>query len=481
MLLHDEYMAKYPHNPSKVISFVLMVTFGLLMLVVAFATWKGGSFELRSKAATQDVLLKAWSFDTNAEGWVAKDVGSSSAGGGSLTLVVGPNASTSREDEYCTGSKKRGNYKCRTRTITTAFDPRIEHAGVQTVLRYPGNRFSLKMSVTPGGAFSKGSEWIKNPRITPIPITVYVSYKLQGRSVFEPAVPLKTVANGSLQEVVFDFPKAYSLKRVDEIQISFKELRGMANTRILVDEIRIIGLKNLGTTATVKGIVEKASEEVKGSLYRLRVAAQPKDTVYLLLQAPQPTCVPGVPCPRIGQRLIEFESYVGKEVEVRGDVDMQSEKGTENPDNIPYTSGPILYVSSISLVTTGPTATPTTTSRPTPVAEIACAPLVKKFAEDSIAPPKIVNNTVHYNWGGIEEKWFQDAKNQWYYIYLADVAREPTVNGVALTPDKSIVRRWSNGLSNNPDTTDDFSKDAFITFEWPVCYSAISPTYTFPE
>ena len=65
-------MAIKHDSSTRILTFVLTVTFGLVAVVIAYATFKGGSFELRSKAAQEEVVLKQWTFDANAEGWNQK-------------------------------------------------------------------------------------------------------------------------------------------------------------------------------------------------------------------------------------------------------------------------------------------------------------------------------------------------------------------------------------------------------------------------
>ena len=55
-------MVRKYDSSTRVLTFVLTVAFGLLSAVIAYASFKGGSFELRSKAATEEIILKQWAF-----------------------------------------------------------------------------------------------------------------------------------------------------------------------------------------------------------------------------------------------------------------------------------------------------------------------------------------------------------------------------------------------------------------------------------
>ena len=58
LLLIVVLMRKSTDSSNRVISFVLTIAFGLLILVVGYAMLKGGVFQLRSKAATEESIIK---------------------------------------------------------------------------------------------------------------------------------------------------------------------------------------------------------------------------------------------------------------------------------------------------------------------------------------------------------------------------------------------------------------------------------------
>lgn len=68
-------MARRIHSPTaKVFTLVLAIAFGLIVLTVSYAAFKGG-FELRSKAAQEGTIVKAWEFNgTTTEGWTGGTV-----------------------------------------------------------------------------------------------------------------------------------------------------------------------------------------------------------------------------------------------------------------------------------------------------------------------------------------------------------------------------------------------------------------------
>lgn len=62
-------MDRPSYDSSRVISFVLMIAFGLLATVVGYATLRGGAFDLRSRASMDEKRSGSWDFSKNAEGW----------------------------------------------------------------------------------------------------------------------------------------------------------------------------------------------------------------------------------------------------------------------------------------------------------------------------------------------------------------------------------------------------------------------------
>lgn len=62
-------MASSRKNTSHPVQIALMIVFGLLVLIAGYAVLNGGIFEVRSKAALGENIVKRWEFDTSADGW----------------------------------------------------------------------------------------------------------------------------------------------------------------------------------------------------------------------------------------------------------------------------------------------------------------------------------------------------------------------------------------------------------------------------
>jgi len=129
-------MANYAKNSSRVITFVLMIAFALLAGVIGYATFKGGAFELRSRAAKEEVILKQWTFDSTKEGWVARDLASDTVRAGNYTLVIGKDIAAPCRGQVCP-------------QIARLLSPLIEHTSVATTLKYPLNKFKIRLSISP--------------------------------------------------------------------------------------------------------------------------------------------------------------------------------------------------------------------------------------------------------------------------------------------------------------------------------------------
>lgn len=342
-------MMKLSRRSPNVISLVLLITFGLLAAVIGYATIKGGNFELRSKAATKDILLKQWTFDAGSQEWTAGDWGSQSAGKGVYSLVVDTKTERREQKEVCTGSKKRGNEKCRNKTVVTPLDPHLLRGSVDTVLLYPQNRFGIKLSVTLPA--TETSPLAKKPAKTPV--TFSVRYKMEGKSTFENPVPLTVNANAGIQDVAFAFPKGMSLKKITDIRISFADIKSRAGAVIVVDDIRLVGLKEVDKGDTVIGFVTKvAGDSQEGAnpraAYRLRgyyeKQTDKKLHLFVLMPGWDPIdCPPGKACPQIAKRIqVNLEEFVGKDVIVTGTV-------SDSDPSITGNGMQILYVTSIEL------------------------------------------------------------------------------------------------------------------------------------
>lgn len=392
-------MAKYKQQSSNVISFVLMIAFAFFVAVTGYVMVKGGSFELRSKAAQQEVILKQWTFQNQKgnEGWDAADFLSAIVEGGNYSLVVGSKTEEIRYgEEECTGSEKRGNYKCKTPSSTYVFSPRIHHDAVNVSLKYAYHRFKIRLKlnsmpsgikpspiceleppcaylktpckyaqqgvtycprVGPSAGTSAGSGGVPpsgTQRVFKVPVQIF--YRLQGKNTDEAPVTIMALADGAMHDYSFNFPKELSLKKIVSMKISFAALRTQAKARVDIADMSIVGLKEVRPTVTkvpapaktYRGVVTKHNVDTTYP-YRLSVTsgercggARCPSTVYLLSNAA------GID--------FDFKKYVNKQVVVVGVVkseDYDERAGTR----LPGESLPILIVSKISLAV-APTVSP---------------------------------------------------------------------------------------------------------------------------
>lgn len=253
-------MVRKHDSSTRVLTFVLTVAFGLLSAVIAYASFKGGSFELRSKAATEEVILKQWTFDKVAEGWGAKDFLSSAVSGGMYKLTVNSKQQIAEYKQECTTNPKQKKQVCKQVRVMRDLSPRLVNTSVQTNLLYPINKFRIRLSA--GSPSSSGrlptlkekqENEIRNkpsPPQSAYPITLKVSQKYQGKKVSETEQQISAVADAKEHEYSFDFPKDSSLKRVDELQITFVGLGTQAGTYVSINDISLIGLKEVKPTIT---------------------------------------------------------------------------------------------------------------------------------------------------------------------------------------------------------------------------------------
>lgn len=380
-------MANYKKSASstKILTFVLTVVFGLLAAVVAFATFRNGSFELRTKAAAEEVVLKQWLFEKDTEGWNAQDVGKSTVRGGNYSLEIGKKSELVRPQEVCTGKEKN---KCRIRNVVTPLSPRVEHAAVETVLKYVQHKLRIRMALVfpqstrpPGCQPPPTCAYLREPckyerpgvtfchkdtiqkvqenvgtgreqRLTNIPMSV--SYRLQGKQVFETALGFVGIIDGTVREYSLDLPKEVSLKRIDELRVSFGDLRKEAGARVDIADISIIGLKEVSKPPQgqiYQGLVIKNAASEASMPYVLTVgnpSVEGRNMMYRLAQENTiQGCPVGILC-KLRSRPIEidFGQYVGKYVEVMG-TQGKSREWTDTEKN--PASQPIIYVTSIKL------------------------------------------------------------------------------------------------------------------------------------
>lgn len=409
-------MAQRTDSSTRVITFVLMVVFAILSGVVIYAAWKGGSNDIRSRAASEEIILKQWTFDAGSEGWSAKDEGSSYVKGGNFSIVIGPKGEIRKQEYQCTGTKKNGNYRCKNKVTNTVLDPRMENDSVGVALQYPVNRFRIRFLATkpaapsptctlpPPCAYLKspcrymkanvsycpiGREYEARPltdknvdsqfskqvpgTVSKMPVTV--SYRYDGRNAFEDPVQLVAVADGSFQEYSFDFPSTAKLKKVAALEISFGSMRFQPNMRIDVDTISLVGVKETKPTdhtQTVTGIVEQGESFAggKAGTYYLYGRANTFETTdalakeaylvkgmrYLLVNGSASQCPAGAFCKMIARPSIDFSQFVGKQVVATGfvsdPVKITQTKDAPMPDQARIMSVPTLAVTSMRLLDT---------------------------------------------------------------------------------------------------------------------------------
>ena len=246
-------MAIKKHDSStRVLTFVLTIAFGLVAAVIAYATFNGGSFDLRSKAATEEIILKQWTFNTNAEGWQAKDFLSSAVSGGIYTLTVHP---TYKQECTTQGKGRTARQICKQVRAMRELTPQIFNTSVATNLMYPVNKFRIRLAVLapkatagrpPTGENGKTVSF-QSPQAV-YPFTIKVTQKYQGKKLSDADQQISAIADGKEHEYSFEFSRALNLKRVDELQIQFVSLPRDANTVVSINDIALIGMKEVRPT-----------------------------------------------------------------------------------------------------------------------------------------------------------------------------------------------------------------------------------------
>ncbi len=193
-------MAKYKPESSKVISFVLMIAFALFVVVIGYATYKGGSFELRSKAAQEDYVVKRWEFDGAENDWV----------GSGITLEV-----------------KDGMLKTKVTDPNTA---KIAVGGAAATLTKGKKKIQLVLAVmSPNGGAYK----------------FHLRYKTRNGTNWSSWLPVKGVADGTAQTYSVTLANTLSTIIMDKIELKFSGMPKDATVNI--DSIRIISTKAAGT------------------------------------------------------------------------------------------------------------------------------------------------------------------------------------------------------------------------------------------
>lgn len=243
-------MAHRKRNTSHITVLAFTLIIGLVMAVAGYVTYKGGLFELRSKAASKEIILKQWTFNKSKEGWKAVGFVKSGVSSGIYSLVI-------NTKEY--------------------LRPRITHESVNVLLRYPVNTFRLRVSVTtplnalprptcvlpprcannnPPCVYQKpgvfycpletgGRESVaqKKPflpsELSYVPVSVL--YRLQDSKSFSELPSVRMLADGRMRSYNFTFPKETYRKRINEIQVVFADSRTPISASMNIDTISVAG------------------------------------------------------------------------------------------------------------------------------------------------------------------------------------------------------------------------------------------------
>lgn len=243
-------------SSTRVLTIVLTVAFALISLVIAYAAFTGGSFDLRSKAATHSFPLKTWEFTSSDEGWKALDVGTTSVSQRKYSIDLRQDAS---------------------------LKPRLENDALDFTLLYPRNRIDVqltlpKLVITPtptpactplprqcprnnkpcqfttpgvtycsqsepgrtGGGIFNGSGRLGESRVEYTQVPIQISYRLKGSSSYEKLKLTRARASGESVSIRADLPSGLSLKKLDGISISFQALPALSLTHVDVSQIMLV-------------------------------------------------------------------------------------------------------------------------------------------------------------------------------------------------------------------------------------------------
>ena len=347
-------MARKYDSSTRVLTFVLTVAFGLLSAVIAYASFKGGSFELRSKAATEEVILKQWTFDKVAEGWDAIDFLSSKVSEDVYKLMLHPTKEITSVRRECNvvggGKKKKEREVCKDISDTKTLFPRILNTKIGVNFLYPINKFRMRLAVLnpifkekPKRLPSEVTMYLPVPPAPPvIPFIIKVSPKYKGNKIpIVNPIEISAVADGREHEYSFEFPNdsgpkgTSGIRGVEEIQIDFSGLNLGKDTIVSINDISIFGRKEVPPTPTKKPPV--ATQTLTGYvrtypgegslLYKLAVSpAVIGETVkeYLLTQNTVNPCgtskTSKLMCRYFAPPAIDFARYVDKLVTVTGSI-----------------------------------------------------------------------------------------------------------------------------------------------------------------
>ena len=293
--------------------------------------------------------------------------------GGKYQLTVNPQKQTPDNKEQC--KTINGKRICTNSRVMREVIPQITNTTVQTHLKYPVNKFRIRLAASSltSGIIRTAEKSDANSKILPpskeqqaTPFTLKVTQKYQGKTLLDTEQQISAVADGKEHEYSFEFTKSSSLKRVDELQITFVGLNTAARTTVMINDIALIGMratpppqptKSPQKTQTLNGFVRRRTADINTKVpqYTLEVSegARAGDTknvmptvgiykglVYLLVeQSGVNPCGEGraaqLMCRYLSpQRKINFEQYVDRYVMVTGSVvDAQGKVGETKPPN----------------------------------------------------------------------------------------------------------------------------------------------------
>lgn len=257
---------------SKVITIVLSIAFGIIALIIGYATFKGGTFELRSRATDVETIIKKWKFETDAEGWSAQQVGKFEVKEGSMVVSIHKVSTYTDVQEVCKGGSRKKEETCKDKKVTLNKDPRIEIGTINTPLvDYPKFKFRMRLALFP--ATSSATPCVMPPpcaflpagcdpdyhepgvtycdiTATPTPTVnsnaptqfpLVLSYKVSGSNT-PTSVRLDAPVDTTTHEYTIDLPESVALKTLQGARLSFASMRKYAGYEAKIEEISLIGV-----------------------------------------------------------------------------------------------------------------------------------------------------------------------------------------------------------------------------------------------
>ena len=188
-------MARKRRAPN-VVSLVLTILFGIVAAVIAYATWKGGAFELRSQAALPERIIRQWNFNgKTTEGWILGGFSNTRVANGVLRAVYGnPKQSAA-----------------------------LQNTNVGVSLPYGPKYIRMRMGINSGGAQNQ--------------VNVAISYALQGKNTVTGLQPFSVIPDNTRREYSVTLPDI-SAATIKSIMISFTGLK--SGNQLEVDWVRLV-------------------------------------------------------------------------------------------------------------------------------------------------------------------------------------------------------------------------------------------------